>query len=105
MGPKNGAKTFSNTAVLATFFQLFSVYQTIFMSRMVRFGQLSKNNCLKFVFNSPLGTVPAEYCDTFYRNILHLNEELEKLIGSETLYFWSSLVHNSQCQKVKIIIK
>ena len=73
---------------------------------MVRFGQLSKNNCLKFVFNQSLPPVPSEYNDSFYRNILHLNEELEKLAESDTLHFWSSIVHNSQCQKVrKKIIK
>ena len=67
---------------------------------MVRFGQLSKNNCLKFVFNWSLEPVPHSYDDQFYRNILHLNEELEKLVRSETVYFWSSVVYNPQCQKV-----
>ena len=70
-------------------------------SKMVRCGQLTSKECLRFIFTK-MDRVPRVYNDAVLAKLDVLADELGRFSTAGPVAFWSSVVHNKSCQKVEI---
>ena len=68
---------------------------------MVRCGQLTSKECLRFIFTK-MDRVPRVYNDAVLAKLDVIVDELERFSTAGGIAFWSNIVHSKSCQKVPI---